>query len=84
MLLFALVIGIAMMRFEPVTREPEEPSNPAELSTALGFGILYSVVLFISAAVNEQLQVLIHTGELNELKEVDQLIKLIEERLVTD
>jgi uncharacterized membrane protein (DUF4010 family) len=56
-ILFAIVIGFRVARFQPVPHDHEESSNPAELKTALSFGLLYAVVLFLSAAVNE------HFGE---------------------
>ena len=39
---------------QATAEEGLETDNPAELKTALSFALLYSVVLFISAAVNEQ------------------------------
>ena len=50
--LFALVIGIRLLRFEPTRLEQASAENPAELSTALAFGALYSAVLLVSAAVD--------------------------------
>jgi uncharacterized membrane protein (DUF4010 family) len=50
--LFALVIGIRLLRFEPNRLEQASAENPAELSTALAFGALYSGVLLVSAAVD--------------------------------
>ena len=52
--LFAVVIGVMLTRLPKIATEKLETSNPAELKTALTFGLLYSLVLFISAAVNEQ------------------------------
>lgn len=51
--LFAVTIGIGLLRFQPAAHEEVAHDNPAELSTALWFGVLYSAVLFISAAVDE-------------------------------
>lgn len=50
---FAVVIGVQLIRMPPTPEHDLETSNPAELKTALSFALLYSVVLFISAAVNE-------------------------------
>lgn len=55
--LFAAVIGVQMFRLPSIAGEHHETDNPAELKTALSFGLLYSVILFVSAAVNE------HFGE---------------------
>ncbi len=52
--LFAVVVGVQLFRLPTIAAEELETSNPAELKTALSFAALYSVVLFISAAVNEQ------------------------------
>lgn len=52
--LFALVIGVYVIRLPAIAAEELEPSNPAELKTALSFAALYSLVLFISAAVSER------------------------------
>lgn len=55
--LFVVVVGVQLFRLPTIGAEELETSNPAELKTALSFAALYSVVLFISAAVNE------HFGE---------------------
>jgi uncharacterized membrane protein (DUF4010 family) len=52
--LFAVVIGVLLIRQPQTAGEDQETSNPAELKTALSFGLLYCLVLFISAAVTEQ------------------------------
>jgi uncharacterized membrane protein (DUF4010 family) len=52
--LFVVVVGLQLVRLSTIAAEELETSNPAELKTALSFAFLYSVVLFISAAVNEQ------------------------------
>jgi uncharacterized membrane protein (DUF4010 family) len=52
--LFAFVIGLQLIRLPQTAEEAHETSNPAELKTALSFALLYSVVLFISAAVSEK------------------------------
>lgn len=48
---FAAIIALWIVRFEAVELDRDVPENPAELSTALGFALLYSLVLFVSAAV---------------------------------
>jgi uncharacterized membrane protein (DUF4010 family) len=53
-ILFLIVIGVLLVRRPAGSEEEVTPGNPAELKTALGFGLLYSAVLFISAAVGEQ------------------------------
>lgn len=55
--LFALLIGMLILRFEQTSEEEVKTGNPAELSTALVFAAIYSVVVFASAAVSE------HYGE---------------------
>lgn len=52
-ILFIVVIGLHLIRFRPAEHNDSEASNPAELKTALIFTLVYSVVLFVSAAVNE-------------------------------
>ncbi len=52
--LFVIIIGAQLMRLPTITAEELETSNPAELKTALSFAALYSVVLFVSAAVSEK------------------------------
>ncbi len=54
---FGLVIGTLVIRFEQIDGEEVKTGNPAELSTALVFALIYSVVVFASAAVSE------HYGE---------------------
>ena len=55
--LFVITTSIYLFRFKSRKREDLDAGNPAELKTAFGFGALYSIVLFASAAVNE------HFGE---------------------
>ncbi|MEM8767985.1 MAG: MgtC/SapB family protein [Pseudomonadota bacterium] len=52
--LFAAVILAFLFRFEDGEGEAVSHGNPAQLSTALVFGAVYSVVIFISAAVYER------------------------------
>ena len=52
--LFAVAVGVQLIRLPPIAADELETSNPAELKTALSFAALYSLVLFISAAVSEQ------------------------------
>jgi uncharacterized membrane protein (DUF4010 family) len=47
------VVGIQLIRYQPVREDIEEPKNPAELKSAMSFAMLYGLVLFISAAANE-------------------------------
>lgn len=51
---FVSAIAILLFWHSPSTADKPTPGNPAELKTALTFGLLYSVVLFISAAVSEE------------------------------
>lgn len=55
--LFALLVGAMLFRFEEGDAQEIKTGNPAELSTALVFAAIYSVVVFASAAVSE------HFGE---------------------
>ncbi len=50
--LFALAIGSLMLRFEAADGHEVKTGNPAELSTALVFAAIYTVVVFASAAVS--------------------------------
>ena len=52
LLLFALAIGVLLLRFEAADGHEVQTGNPAELSTALVFAAIYSVVVFASAAVS--------------------------------
>ena len=54
LVVFGVVIGVQLIRLPPTAEHDLETSNPAELKTALSFALLYSVVLFISAAVSEK------------------------------
>lgn len=54
---FAVIVGTLILRFERTDRQEVKTGNPAELSTALVFAALYSVVVFASAAVSH------HYGE---------------------
>ncbi|HEY5646122.1 MAG TPA: DUF4010 domain-containing protein, partial [Pseudomonadales bacterium] len=56
-LLFALAIVLFLRRFESAKVEDSVADNPAELTTALLFAAIYSVVIFVSAAVSH------HFGE---------------------
>jgi uncharacterized membrane protein (DUF4010 family) len=51
--IFVTVIGVHLIRYQPVRDDIEEPKNPAELKSAMSFALLYGLVLFISAAANE-------------------------------
>ncbi len=51
---FAAVVLAFLLRFDGGEREDVAHGNPAELSTALVFAAVYSVVIFISAAVHER------------------------------
>lgn len=51
LLVFAAIIAVWVLRFEAIEHDGDPPGNPAELTTALGFAALYSLVLFVSAAV---------------------------------
>ena len=51
--LFIGVVGFQLVRFRPVAQNDGEASNPAELKTALVFTLVYSAVLFVSAAIND-------------------------------
>lgn len=57
MIIFLVAVGVHLLRLPKRQGEVGEPSNPAELKTALAFAIVYALVLFVSAAVNE------HFGE---------------------
>jgi uncharacterized membrane protein (DUF4010 family) len=50
--MFVLAIGLLMLRFEASEGHEVKTGNPAELSTALVFAAMYSVVVFASAAVS--------------------------------
>lgn len=52
--LFAVVVGTLILRFKKTDGEEIKTGNPAELSTALVFAAIYSVVVFASAAVSER------------------------------
>ncbi|TNF86481.1 MAG: DUF4010 domain-containing protein, partial [Gammaproteobacteria bacterium] len=52
--LFALIVGALLVRFEELDGHQVKTGNPAALSTALVFGAVYSVVVFISAAVSDR------------------------------
>ena len=52
--LFAVVIGVQLIRLTPTAEKDLETGNPTELKTALSFALLYGAVLFVSAAVNDQ------------------------------
>lgn len=54
LLLFVLVIGTLLIRFQQAEVEEMKTGNPAELSTALIFAAIYSVVIFASAAVSDR------------------------------
>ncbi|MGE3464176.1 MAG: MgtC/SapB family protein, partial [Pseudomonadales bacterium] len=56
-LLFAVAIAVYVLRIRHVADAEVESGNPAELPAALFFGAVYSVVIFVSAAVSE------HFGE---------------------
>ncbi len=51
LLAFSAIIALWLLRFEAIEHEPEPPGNPAEMTAALGFAALYSLVLLVSAAV---------------------------------
>jgi uncharacterized membrane protein (DUF4010 family) len=51
--IFVVVIGVQLIRFQQVQHDSVEPRNPAELTTAMSFALLYALVLLISAAANE-------------------------------
>lgn len=57
LVLFAIVVAVQLYRLPEIDGEDLDTGNPAELTTALSFALLYSVVLFVSAAVEE------HFGE---------------------
>jgi uncharacterized membrane protein (DUF4010 family) len=75
LLLFVLVVALRLARFEADQGSPLPPDNPAELSTAVGFGALYSVVLLASAAVDEHLgeQMLYGVAIVSGLTDVDAI-----------
>ena len=52
-ILFLITLGIFLFHFEHQEREDISTNNPAQFKTAFGFGALYSVVLFASAAAIE-------------------------------
>ena len=54
LLLFAVIVGTLLLRFEDTGSHEVKTGNPAELSTALVFAAIYSVVVFASAAVSER------------------------------
>ena len=53
-LIFAAVIAFFLLRFESFPGEGVATGNPAELGTALVFGLIYSVITFVSAAVSRE------------------------------
>jgi uncharacterized membrane protein (DUF4010 family) len=57
MAIFAAVVGGQLLRLPQTQAEHVDANNPAELKGALGFTVIYGLVLFASAAVNE------HFGE---------------------
>ena len=65
--------------------EPLESKNPAQLSTAVGFGVLYSVVLLVSAAADDQFgeTMLYPVALVSGLTDIDA-ITLSTSRLVSD
>ncbi len=52
--LFLLLVGALLIRFEQSEVQEVKTGNPAELSTALVFAAVYSVVVFASAAVSDR------------------------------
>ena len=52
--LFAASVGMLVVRFEQKEGQEVKTGNPAELSTALVFAAIYSVVVFASAAVSDR------------------------------
>jgi uncharacterized membrane protein (DUF4010 family) len=50
--LLLATVGLFLRGFDGGDREDLKTGNPAELSTALFFGAVYSVVIFVSAAVS--------------------------------
>ncbi len=91
LVLFAIVIGVQLTRLPPTAEEYLETSNPAELKTALSFALVYSVVLYISAAVNEQFgeSMLYPIAAISGLTDVDAITLsigrlFVESRIETD
>jgi uncharacterized membrane protein (DUF4010 family) len=54
MIVFLVAVCIQLFRLPQRQGEVGEPNNPAELKTALAFAVIYALVLFVSAAVNNQ------------------------------
>lgn len=52
---FALLVGWGLKHVASAPTNNADPRNPAELKTALSFTLLYAVVLFVSAAVDDYL-----------------------------
>lgn len=52
---FAVLVGWNMRHVASASTNNVDPRNPADLKTALSFTLLYAVVLFVSAAVNDYL-----------------------------
>ena len=52
--LFGAIVATLVLRFEQKDGQEVKTGNPAELSTALVFAAIYSVVVFASAAVSER------------------------------
>jgi len=91
LVLFAIVIGVQLIRLPPTAEEYLETSNPAELKTALSFALVYSVVLYISAAVNERFgeSMLYPIAAISGLTDVDAITLsigrlFVESRIETD
>lgn len=73
--LFLLMVGVLLLRLPDAAEQEVEAKNPAELKTALGFALLYCVVLFVSAAVNDRFgeTVLYAVAVVSGLTDVDAL-----------
>jgi uncharacterized membrane protein (DUF4010 family) len=73
--LFVLVIGWLLLRLTDPGRQDLATRNPAELSMAVAFGAMYSVVTFASAAVSENFgeRMLYPVAVLSGLTDVDAI-----------